>query len=241
MSTTGAPPAAGRGITRELLERDGIRSALQAQHPEVATWSNEALRSSLQTCLAARPAGIDLDHGVWVFAYGSLLWNPCIEVADRRAARLYGFHRDFRLRLTYGRGTPATPGLMLGLVPGGSCRGVALQVPADGLTYELELIWRREMLTGGYMPRWLRLQTAVGAVSAITFVVDRNHPCYCERLDPERQAELMARAEGVLGSSAHYLESTVAHLDELGIHDRRLADLRARVRRLHRVADRRHC
>ncbi len=221
-------PPLSNGITRELLEVDGVRRGMRERHPEVPLLSEATLQRSLQACLADRPPG---SSGIWLFAYGSLLWNPCVHVAERQEARLYGYHRDFRLRLTYGRGTPERPGLMLGLVPGGSCRGMALRIPEPGLEHELTLVWRRELLTGVYVPRWLTLSTPAGPLPAITFVVDRGHPCYCGRLSEDDEVQLLATGEGMLGSAADYLESTVAHLDEAGIHDRRLHHLRARVRR----------
>lgn len=218
------------GITREALERDEIRAAMRARHPEVALLDESELRASLERMLAARPAAAH--EGVWLFAYGSLLWNPCIHVADHRIARLHGYHRDFRLKLTYGRGSPRAPGLMLGLAPGGSCRGMALHVAGAGnaLMHELMLVWRREMLTGVYVPRWVVLRTDRGPVPAITFVVNPRHETYCGRLDEARVVELMATGHGMLGSAAEYLESTVAHLEEQGIHDRRLHQVRRRVR-----------
>lgn len=228
MSRIEARPA--RGITREVLENDGIREAMRETHPEVPLLADETLYASMERTLEQRPATVDRE-GVWLFAYGSLLWNPCIDVAERCPARLYGYHRDFRLKLTYGRGTPETPGLMLGLVPGGSCRGVALRVPADVLRRELRLVWRREMLTGVYVPRWLTLKTPNGDLPAIAFTVDRSHPCYCGRLGEDDTVALMATGKGLLGTAEDYLESTVAHLDSERIHDRRLHHLRARVRR----------
>lgn len=200
---------------------------MRARHPEVALVEETDLRASMRATLAARPA--TARDGAWLFAYGSLLWNPCVEVAEQQPARLYGYHRDFPLKLTYGRGSPGAPGLMLGLAPGGSCRGVALRVPARHLERELLLVWRREMLTGVYRPRWLRLQTPVGAIEAIAFVVNPRHPCYCGRLDDDAVVELLSTGQGVLGTSAEYLENTVDHLEEQGIHDRRLRRLRARV------------
>lgn len=215
-------------ITREALERDAIREAMRIRHPEVPLLEHDELRRSIDATLGAQPEDAAAD-GVWLFGYGSLLWNPCVTVAQRCPARLHGFHRDFRLRLTYGRGSPEAPGLMLGLVPGGSCRGMALRVPGRDLDHELLLIWRREMLTGVYRPRWVRLRTAAGRLPAIAFVVDPRHPCHCGRLDDADIVELLATGHGLLGSSADYLDNTVAHLDEQGIHDRRLRSLRARV------------
>src|SRR5699024_10112957 len=111
------------GITREILENDGLRKALRARHPDVWMFDDAQMRDSIQAMLAARPAATDAIDGIWLFGYGSLLWNPCVPVAEWRPARLYGFHRDFQIKLTHGRGSPEAPGVMLGLVPGGSCRG----------------------------------------------------------------------------------------------------------------------
>lgn len=220
------PDTLPAGITREVLERDGLRRAMQVLHPDVALIPEREVRASIEAMLASRPRDAE---GVWVFAYGSLLWNPCVEVVQRRMARLYGFHRDFRLYLTHGRGSPEAPGLMLGLVPGGSCRGMALRLPERGLRHEMLMVWRREMLTGVYEPRWVWLRSAAGRLPAIAFVANPRHACYCRRLEEDEEVRLLATGHGMLGSSREYLENTVSHLDEQDIHDRRLRHLRDRV------------
>lgn len=219
------------GITRAALEDDAVRAALRERHPDVALVADADLLASVRATRAAAPASAAGEHGVWLFAYGSLLWNPCVAVAEQRPARLYGFHRDFRIRLAHGRGSPEAPGLMLGLVPGGSCRGAALRIGGADPEHELHLVWRRELITWVYQPRWVRLRTDDGPLDAVTFVANPGNPCYCPRLDTASTVELMATGHGMIGSCAEYLENTVAHLDEVGIHDRRLHALRARVRR----------
>lgn len=218
------------GITREVLEADGIRDVMQARHPDVPLLSDGYLRESLWATLQARPDHGATDDPVWLLAYGSLLWNPCVAVAERRLARLRGYHRDFRLRLTYGRGSPERPGLMLGLTPGGSCRGVGLRIAGEDPVHELHLVWRRELLTGVYRPRWVQLETEAGRVSAIAFVVDPRHRCYCGRIDDDGIVELLSSGHGLLGTCAEYLDNTVEALDARGIHDRRLHRLRHQVR-----------
>jgi len=218
------------GITREVLEDDAVREALRVRHPDVELRSDRDLLESVRATRAAAPPTARDQAGVWLFAYGSLLWNPCVHVGARRSAHLYGFHRDFRLQLTHGRGSPECPGLMLGLVPGGSCRGAALQINGPDLEHELHLVWRRELITDVYRPRWVRLATNAGALDAVTFVVEPRNPCHTGRLDDERTVELLATGEGMIGSCADYLENTVAHLDDVGVYDRRLHHLRARVR-----------
>lgn len=217
------------GITREILESDGLRRALRLRHPDVATLDDRALCRSIDAMLTARPIDAEPIDGVWLFAYGSLLWNPCVAVSQRCTARLYGFHRDFRLKLTHGRGSPEAPGLMLGLVPGGSCVGMALRVPNRNLKHELLMVWRREMLTGVYEPRWVGLRAGGKRIVAVAFVVNPRHPCHCGRLTDADVVQLIATGHGMLGSSMEYLDNTVAHLDEQSIHDRRLRRLRTRV------------
>ncbi|MDH4574165.1 gamma-glutamylcyclotransferase [Salinicola acroporae] len=104
-----APATQSIAMTREVLEQDLIRRHFEHVYPEVALKSHQELRSSIQHVLATAPPGVQLRDGVYLFAYGSLIWNPCVEVAERHTCRLYGYHRDFCLKLDHGRGTPETP------------------------------------------------------------------------------------------------------------------------------------
>jgi cation transport protein ChaC len=217
------------GITREVLECDGLRSALAETAPEVPLNSDEAIRASIKRMLANRPQSALNGHGVWVFGYGSLLWNPCVPVIEWRNAKLYGFHRDFRIRLTHGRGSPEAPGLMLCLVTGGSCRGMALQLPRANLEYELLMVWRREMLTGVYKPRWVTLYSDGQRLPAITFVANTRHAGFCRDLTETTKIAMLATGSGMIGTAAEYLDSTVAQLDRHGIGDGRLRMLQNQV------------
>lgn len=219
------------GITREVLEQDGVRRLMAERHPDVRLLSDAELYASLDRILRSRPDGGAYGDPVWLFAYGSLLWNPCVHVDGNRLALLRGYHRDFRLRLAYGRGSPERPGLMLGLTGGGSCRGEALRIAGADTVHELRLMWRRELLTGVYRPRWVGLETAAGRLPAVAFVVDTEHPCYQGRLDDAGIIDYLATGEGMLGTSAAYLENTVAALDARGIHDRRLHRLQRQLER----------
>ena len=87
------------------------------------------------------PGGGDL----WVFGYGSLMWNPGFAHAEARPARVYGYHRAFCLYSEHYRGTEARPGLVLGLNRGGSCRGRAFRVPAHDADAAMEYLIAREM------------------------------------------------------------------------------------------------
>jgi cation transport protein ChaC len=166
---------------------------------------------------------------IWVFGYGSLIWNPAFHFAERRVARLRGYRRSFCLWTHLGRGTPDKPGLMLGLDRGGSCRGVVYRISDDHVDSELDILWRREMIGGAYAPRWLRAETPEGAVESIVFTMNRKHDRYAGRLSERQVADVLATATGRLGACAEYLMNTVEHLDQLGMTDTYLQRLREAV------------
>ena len=136
-----------------------------------AEWvqSDEQLSHSLTAIIKARPKGA----GWWVFAYGSLLWNPLFPFAESRPATLRGLHRRFCLYSVASRGTPEQPGLVLGLDRGGACTGVIYRLPAPLAMDELHLLWRREMVLGAYRPRWVAVKSGEREIHALTFVVRR--------------------------------------------------------------------
>ena len=165
-------------------------------------------------------AGLSTGDPLWVFGYGSLLWRPPFEPQARLPASVSGYRRRFRIWTVKARGTPACPGLGLGLEPGdGGCDGVALRLSSRGRDAALEALWEREMLTGIYAPRWLEIATAEGSLIALAFVVDPAHPQYAGPLPIEQQAERIATAAGELGPCREYLASTVATLASLGIRE----------------------
>ena len=188
--------------------------------------TDEELEQSWSETLARHPSpGAD----VWVFGYGSLIWNPAFHFVEKRIARLIGYHRCFCLWTHLGRGTPERPGMVLGLEPGGSCVGVAFRIAAEAVAEEVEVIWRREMVSGAYTPRWTRLSTADGPVTAVSFVINPEHPRYAEKPPEHEIVASLAHAKGPLGAAREYLDNTVDHLDDLGIHDRSLRRLRRLV------------
>ncbi|HXZ50359.1 MAG TPA: gamma-glutamylcyclotransferase [Burkholderiales bacterium] len=162
---------------------------------------------------------------VWVFGYGSLMWNPAFHFAERRAARVHGYHRQFCLWARAGRGSPARPGLMLALETGGSCHGVAYRLHRDKVRSELDVVWRREMLTMAYRPVWVSARTAAGIERAIAFAANRSHERYVRGLEPGAVVGYLASGAGPLGRCRDYLLDTVRHLRDLGIRDRRLEAL----------------
>lgn len=171
-------------------------------------------------------------YDFWIFAYGSLMWDPGFPHLEVRRARLIGYHRAFCLYSERYRGTPDRPGLVLGLDRGGSCLGRAYKVAAADGPAVAAYLDEREMLGGAYDPRWVDIRFEDGRrARAYAYLIDRACPGYAGRLDLDRVAEVIAHAAGQRGSNIDYLVNTVRHLDELGIAESALHDVLERVQR----------
>jgi cation transport protein ChaC len=187
--------------------------------------TDEQLSDSLTSTLAGKPKGA----GWWVFAYGSLLWNPLFPFAECRPGKLHGLHRRFCLYSMASRGTPEKPGLVLGLDRGGACTGVAYRLPAPVAIDELHLLWRREMVVGSYKPRWVSVRCGDRELVALTFAVRHAHPQYAGKLSLNDQARVIASSRGAFGSSLDYLERTRVALVTHGIVDPYLEEIARKV------------
>jgi len=175
------------------------------------------------------------DSDLWVFGYGSLIWEPAFRFSEVRTAVLRGYHRSFCLRTQLGRGTPEMPGLMAGLDTGGTCTGLVFRIDRDLIDDETTLIWRREMLLHAYVPTFVPVETPQGGVEALAFVVDHTAESYEPGLSEDETALRLAGAVGFLGSNLAYVENLVEHLEALGIVDAPLVRLRDRSRRMANV------
>ncbi|HKK84165.1 MAG TPA: gamma-glutamylcyclotransferase [Roseovarius sp.] len=172
---------------------------------------------------------------MWVFGYGSLVWNPGFNVAERVIATLPDYHRSFCMRSIHHRGSEEAPGLVLALdaMEGARCHGVALSVATGEEDQTLAYLRERELVSAAYLERMLDIELADGrVVEAVTYVIDPDHVQYCGGLDLEEQARIIAAAVGGRGPNTEYLYNTAAHLHELGIRDAELDWLAARVRHL---------
>lgn len=170
---------------------------------------------------------------MWVFGYGSLIWNPGFEAQERVIARLPGYARTFCMRSVHYRGTPDNPGLVLALdqYEGHVCEGVALRVADERQEAVLAYLRERELVSSAYLEKRLQVILADGRIEeAVSYVVDPDHVQYCGGLDLEEQARIIATAEGEKGANHEYLLNTQSHLTELGIHDPEIDWLARRVR-----------
>ena len=171
----------------------------------------------------------------WLFAYGSLMWDPGFTVAERAIGTLDGFHRSFCMWSIVYRGTPEYPGLVLGLdeASGASCRGVALRVGDADWPQVIAAVRARELSTYAYREAVVPVHLTDGRrVEAITYVMQHDHAQYAGGLGADEQARIIASAIGGRGPNRDYLYNTAAHLAELGLPDPEMEALAAEVRKL---------
>ena len=190
--------------------------------------SDAARADSLRAALAAAPSQSE----IWVFAYGSLIWNPCFNATDRRAVTLPTHRRAFNVWSMLARGTPDRPGLGLGLEPGGTCTGVAFRLDDANLQEDLATLWAREMHSSIYVPEWLPVGSDEGSLTALCFVADTAHPQYAGTLPEDDVVAVIASAVGKFGSCRDYLASTAHALETHGFADAALQSMLDRVESL---------
>ena len=179
--------------------------------------------------------GQRMGSAMWVFGYGSLIWDPGFPIAERQVARLAKWHRSFCMRSIHHRGTPAGMGLVLALdrKADAYCDGVAFRVTEGAEEAALATLRERELISSAYLEKWLSVTLLDGRIeSALTYVIDPAHDQYCGGLALDDQARVIAKAVGGRGPNRDYLFSTARHLHELGIADPDLDWLATRVAEL---------
>lgn len=162
---------------------------------------------------------------LWVFAYGSLIWKPDFEYVERRPARVHGWHRALKMWSRINRGTPERPGLVLGMLSGGCCRGMVFRIARHEGRDALTRLWSREMVTAVYDPRWLTCQTPHGPVKALAFTLSRRSPSHTGELSEEEYRAIFEQAKGIYGTTLEYAHRTLEELRRHNIHDRHLERL----------------
>jgi len=184
------------------------------------------LLASLRAALDPWKAGTPF----WIFAYGSLMWNPSFTFDARHVATIRGYHRSFRVWSRVNRGTPENPGLVLTLECGGSCRGLIYRIAPDRVQEEMSGIWKREMTYGSYRPKWLNCIVGEESIRALVFTVNRECSGYAGRIPEEVMVEAIVSAQGRYGPAHDYLFKTIETLREHGIRDSRVEHLTHLVR-----------
>ena len=168
---------------------------------------------------------------LWIFAYGSLIWNPDFPFAERRPARVHGWHRALKMWSRINRGTPERPGLVFGLLSGGCCRGMVYRVARDEGAQTLTRLWSREMATAVYDPRWLLADTPQGPVRSLAFTLSRRSPSHTGELTEAEYRAIFAEAQGIYGTTHEYAHRTFEELQRHDIRDRNLEKLLKLIQR----------
>jgi cation transport protein ChaC len=165
------------------------------------------------------------DGPYWVFAYGSLMWRPDFDYLEVRDGTLRGYHRSLCIYSWVHRGTPEVPGLVFGLDRGGACKGRVFRVEPAKWPAIKKYLDDREMVTAVYEPRWLRIDTSEGPLTAYCFTAVRSHEQYAGALSLEEQARFVRQGRGRSGINIDYVRSTVEHMQEIGVHSAQLKQL----------------
>lgn len=151
------------------------------------------------------------------------MWKPGFHHLESQPARLFGFSRRLCLWSIHYRGTPEKPGLVVGLIPGGSCHGMAFRIDESCRKETLNYLHDREMTNDAYRPLVKRIHLEDGRkVAALTFVSRREHNQFASSISESRIINIVKGAKGPMGSNIDYVINTASHLKEVGIHDSQL-------------------
>ena len=219
-------------VTRENLSSGSLaRLVAERNDDKTRLASDEELLASRRALVADDADTSD----IWVFGYGSLIFNPVMDYVERARGRIYGHHRRFCLWTRLGRGSPDCPGLVLALDRGGSCTGIAYRLNPDVAIAELDLLWRREMVTLAYRASWLTFHpdghNDGAGKRAISFVSRPERENFAGPMTLDEEADVIASASGFIGPCRDYLFDTVKALEADGISDPHLKKLQRAVER----------
>jgi len=206
------------------LTTDMIRGVM-AQHGVSGAWlySDDKREAMRRATLASHPK-----DDLWVFGYGSLMWDPGFRFQEVRRAHVPGHARRFILRDTEGgRGTKEAPGLMAALdtdLEGPGCDGLLFRIAAQDVDAESSILWQREIIGPSYIATFVTASTWTAntgeeALTALTFLADHEADMIDAKISRDDQIECIATGAGFLGSSLEYLSKVHHQFTILGITD----------------------
>ena len=203
-------------LTKENISKGQLGDKIKSISGSDKVLTTEELLNARRNIIPDEGIGED----IYIFAYGSLLWNPTVDYEEECLAKIYGFHRSFCMKTNLGRGSFKKPGLMLGLDRGGSCRGSALKLKKSEAIKNIDILFRREMVTGAYKPKLLKTILEDGKkVKSLAFTVDKKHKNYFQNKAIQTKASMISNAHGFLGTCEEYFSNTLQSLSELDIVD----------------------
>ena len=206
-------------LTSDNISKGIVREQIKCMLKDQTVLDDNQLLASRRKIIPDNGIG----EPIYIFAYGSLLWNPTFNYQEQLPARIYGFHRRFCMKTKLGRGSSKNPGLMLALDRGGNCKGSVYKLNKKTEIYEIDLLFKREMITGAYIPKLIKTEIGSGQwVKSLAFTVDKKNKNYIAKITLEETAKLISNANGFLGTCEEYLNFTLASLKELNIKDKQM-------------------
>lgn len=214
-------------LTREALLNGEIESLVRDDQNNI-----ERMAYDQRAKLVEQTMDTLADSELWVFGYGSLIWNPALNYEEQRRCTIKGYEKKFCFWTTLSRGTVECPGLMMGLVDGGNCNGVAFRIDSKNAASELDVLFRREMSYFIYKPTWIEAQCVEtkNTFTILTFVVDKENHRFVDNLSIKDTVRTIATAKGPLGRNCDYLFQLSEKMHELGFEEPELNDLVCRVK-----------
>lgn len=232
--------AASSYLEQAVIDRQGLADGStladyrRSVPPGTVFPSDEELERGLDAVLSSHTRGADL----YIFGYGSLMWNPAMDFAEVATATVRGWCRRFCIWVHQGRGTADVPGLMLGLEPGGMCRGLVYRLSGDAAASEFRIVWVRETLSDVYRAKWVAAEKQDGTtVHALTFVTNRKHSTYVRNLSSQEVAQTLTTARGYLGTNLAYFRALIGELQRFNVRDRGMARIEASIEALRSKID----
>ncbi len=198
--------------------RDFTLEGMIAKHPHMEEFRPEFHTDAERETLRAEALAGHLGD-LWIFAYGSLMWDPALRFAEVRRAHLDGYARRFMLRDDAGRGSKEAPGLMAALGDGDGCEGLAFRIREAEIDAETEILFRREMMGPAYLAAFVPVRIDGAEIAALTFLADHASPDIDPYIPYSDQVRHIATGHGILGSNRDYLINVVEHFAHLGIED----------------------
>ncbi|MDB4222995.1 gamma-glutamylcyclotransferase [Granulosicoccus sp.] len=214
-------------LTRDALLNGEIERLVHDDQTDLERMTDEQRATLIEQTLKSLG-----DSELWVFGYGSLIWNPALDYEEQRRCSIKGFEKKFCFWTTLSRGSIECPGLMMGLIEGDGCNGVAFRIDAINAATELDVLFRREMSHYIYKPTWIEAQCVEtkSTFKILTFVVDIENHRFVDNLSLKDIVRIIATAQGPLGRNCDYLFQLSEKMHELGFEEPELDDLVKRVK-----------
>ena len=187
---------------------------------------DEAIEASRLAVLSEHRSGDDL----WIYCYGSLMWDPGFHFVEVRLADLEGYQRRFTLKIDLGRGSRDFPAL------DAFAGAAARTLPRTGVPYRgfLRPCRNRDPLAARDAARRLCAGDgadghAAGADLGARLCLEPCASKLCRRTAAWRDREPDCEREGDLGTNREYLVQLATQLEALRIDDPYVQKLHAQI------------